>query len=347
MERRKYLILAVCSVLLSACSGNKGDKNTDIIKVEAMQCGDGTMTADARTYVGEVEAELATAVSFTGSGTVTRVFVNEGQRVRKGQLIAQLDPTQYKNALMSAQAMMTQAQDAYDRMKLLHNQHSISDMDWVEVQSKVQQARSSLQMAQKAVKDCSLTAPCSGVVGNKNMEAGMTALPAQPVCTILNINKVKVKISVPEKEIGSFSQAMLKDDGGVVISVAALGKTFYPHTIEKGVQADALSRTYDVKFCVSNPAGDLLPGMVADVRLGTGSTTGGQAGFYLPVRCVQQSAKGKYFVWVIKNGKSHRQEVTLGEVSGNSINIVSGLSKGDMVITSGYQKVSEGSSVKQ
>ena len=328
-----------------SCGGKKEESNTDVIRVETENVGSSQMDG-RRSYVGEVEAETSTVVSFTGMGTVLRMYVNEGQHVTKGQLIAQMDPTQNKNALMAAEAMLTQAQDAYDRMKVLHDQHSISDMDWMEMQSKLQQAKSSYQMAKKSVTDCNLKAPCSGVVGNKMIEAGMTAMPAQPVCNILNVNRVKVKVSVPEKEVGSFTSSML---GSVSITVAALGgRTYTAQKIEKGVQADALSRTYDVRFTVANPDAELLPGMVAEVSCGSvkSGLTIGKSVATLPIRCVQQGADGRHFVWTVKNGKAHRQDVVTGDTDGNRIAVTSGVSEGDKVITAGYQKVSEGSRVK-
>ena len=91
--------------------------------------------------------------------------------------------------------------------------------------------------------DCRIYAPVSGVVGKKLMNAGETALPSQPVCTILDLSTVKVKASIPEKEIGSFSATTPTD-----IYVAALDAHFTGGTAEKGVEADPVSRTYEVRI---------------------------------------------------------------------------------------------------
>jgi len=343
MTLRARFGVLIAGMLIMSCGGKKAEKNTDVIVVESEEVA-GTNDFAGRSYVGEVEAEASTAVSFNGSGMVLKVYVEEGQRVSKGQVLAQIDATQSKNALNATEAMLAQAQDAYNRMKVLHEQNSVSEMDWVEVQSKLQQAKSSVEISKKNVADCILKAPCSGVVGNKQIEPGVVTLPAMPICNILYINKVKVRISVPEKEIGSFAPSML---GGVGITVGALdGKAYYPHKIEKGVQADALSRTYNVWFVVNNPDGKLLPGMVADVRVAGNGNNASADVISVPVRSVQQGADGKHFVWCMLNGKAHRQGVTLGSASGNRIEITSGLKKGDRIITAGYQKVSEGTMVK-
>lgn len=323
--------------------------------------------------VGEVEAESSTAVSFTGSGTVLRVLVDEGQRVSKGQLIAEMDATQARNALANCEAQMRQANDALARMKQLHDQNSLADMKWVETQSQVAQAQAQLDMAKKAVADCRVYAPVSGVVGKKMMNAGETALPSQPVCTILNINNVKVKVSVPEKEIAQFSATTPTE-----IRVEALGETFAGGKIEKGVQADPVSRTYDLRIRVENPGERLLAGMVCEVKVKTlsptlphngegdhaecsslankpdglpimGEMSEGQRGsaVSVPITAVQRSADGNMFVWKAEDGKAHRAKVTLGEASGNRMEVVSGLKKGEKVIVEGYQKLSEGTEYEE
>lgn len=342
----KHLNLCLASFLilaLMACGRQSQEQKTETLKVETETVGE-TTTNINKNYVGEVEAESATIASFTGMGTVVRMNVSEGQAVRAGQVIAQMDDTQNRNALAAAQSMLNQAQDAYDRMKKLHDNQSLSDIDWVNVQSKLQQAQSGLDMAKKSLEDCTLKAPCSGIVGKKLMEVGQTALPAQPICEILNINRVKVKVSIPEQEISKVTPACTQGEG-VKISVAALGgETFYSHSFTKGVQGDALTHTYDVLFNLDNPGNALLPGMVAQVELPAMNEMN-ESSITLPIRSIQQSADGKHFVWLNQDGKAHRVNVTLGSTVGNRIEVINGIQQGDKVIVAGYQKVSEGSLV--
>ena len=92
---------------------------------------------DAQTYVGIVEEREGTAVSFTAMGVVKRVLVNEGQAVGRGQLIAEMDDTQARNLLSGSEAAMNQANDALERYKMLHDNGSLPEVQWVEIQSKV------------------------------------------------------------------------------------------------------------------------------------------------------------------------------------------------------------------
>jgi len=335
----KLLPLAFVAILVTSC-GNSDSK----MEVEALLVGieEAHLSSDynQKPYVGTVEEQESTTAAFVGTGTIQSVNVEEGQHVSKGQVIAVMDPTQCKNTLAATKASLDQALDAHKRMKQLYDANSLPEIKWIEIESQVQQAKSSYDMAKKALEDCVLRAPASGVIGTKYMRTGEIALTSQPVVTILNINKVKVKVSVPESEISSIGAST-----PTTISVAALGETFQGGRIEKGVSADALTHTYDIRISVNNPQGKLLPGMVANVKLSESDAAQSSA-ITLPVRSVQQDSKGRKFVWVVDNGVSHRKNVTLGETSGNRIVITSGVNEGDKVITSGYQKVSEGSKVK-
>lgn len=329
------LMLAVC---MGSCSTKKADKEIEALAVATEKICNETFS-NGTGYVGTVEEETSVAVSFTGIGTVNRVYVNEGEKVKKGCLLAEMDMTQARNALATAQATHKQATDALERMRQLHENKSLADMKWVEVQTRVEQAEAMLQAAEKALADCRIYAPVDGVIGRKMLNAGETALPSQPVVTIMNINNLKVKVSVPEREI-----ANIRDTTSSIVTIEALGnRSIEGGKIEKGVKADALTHTYDIRINIRNSEGNILPGMVANVEIRNG---GVQQGMFLPIRSVQQASDGKLFVWTVVEGKARRCNVTVGKTIGNRIEVLSGLTAGDSVITEGYQKVSEGSPVR-
>ena len=287
-----------------------------------------------------MEEREATAVSFTGMGVVKRMLVNEGQAVAKGQLIAEMDDTQARNVLSGAEAQMTQANDALDRYKMLHDNGSLPEVQWVEIQSKVAQAKSQLEVAKKTLADCRLVAPVSGIVGKKLIGAGETALPSQAVVNILEISTVKVKVAVPEAEIGGIHASTPTS-----IKVEAISGSYQGGKIKKGVQADALTHTYDIRINVANGDRKLLPGMVASVRfISEGSQAIGSK--MIPVTAVQKKSDGSLFVWTVgKDSTAHRTIVTIGQTQGNYVSVIDGLNIGDRIATEGYQKLSEGTKV--
>ena len=334
-------LLALGLAVGSCSGGNKTqEKAPTRVKTEVVKS---TISGGEQTYVGIVEANETTAVSFTGMGVVRRMLVNEGQTVGRGQLIADMDDTSARNMLAIAESGMAQANDALQRYGMLHENGSLPEVKWVEIQTKVQQAESQLSIAKKNLADCQLIAPVSGVIGRKMVGAGETAMPSQTVVTILDINTVKVKVSIPEKEMNAIGT-----NTSSTISVTAADKQVNGGRIEKGAQADALTHTYEIRIEVPNPDKKLLPGMVANVTFGQNGNdaTTTQNTISIPVTCVQKNAGGQLFVWTIDGEKkAHRTNVTIGQTSGNRVAITSGINEGQQVVVEGYQKLSEGTKV--
>ncbi len=338
---KKNVLMLMLVLLAISCSDKKGQKAKAPTRVST-EVVSAAIDGTGQSYVGIVEEQEATAVSFTGMGVVKRMLVSEGQAVSKGQLLAEMDDTQARNILQGAEAQMAQADDALQRYSMLHDNGSLTEAQWVEILSKVAQAKSQLEVARKNLADCRLVAPVSGIIGRKLIGAGETALPSQAVVSILDISSVKVRVSIPEAEIGSISSHTPS-----VIQVEAISSTFDGGTIEKGVQADALTHTYDVRIKVANSGRRLLPGMVASVTLATQATKEGKAGTCtVPITSVQRKADGTLFVWTVdKDNTAHRSPVSIGSTTGNRIYVTTGLTSQQRIITNGYQKLSEGTKV--
>ncbi len=342
MEKRTMMGILIVCLLLSSCNNSQKEKTTEnAVRVQTETVKTDENISD-REYVGVVEEKSATSVSFGSSGTLTRVCVSAGQRVHKGQLIAELDKTQAQNMLSAAQAMMMQAKDAEERMRQLHDNNSLPDMKWVETKSNVQQAKAQLDMARKSMADCCLYAPVSGIIGKDVSSVGETALPAMPIAKILDISSVKVKVSIPEKEIVGISA-----NTKTRITLEALGDlAFDGGVVEKCVEANGITHTYDIKVNVGNPQAQLLPGMVCKVKILPDDISNEYDRIAVPITAVQKNAQNKHFVWKVQNGHATRQIVSVGKAYGNRITILDGIKEGDVIVVKGYQKLNEGSLIK-
>ena len=175
------------------------------------------------------------------------VKVDLGSRVRQGQLLATLDEVSMQNTYQAAKAALKQAEDAYQRMKELHEKGSLAEMKWVEVQSKLQQAQSMEAVARKNLTDCQLYAPFSGVIAEKSLEVGQNVMPGVQVLKLVSDDRLKVRISVPETEIARVARGQK-----AVIEAPVLNGTKAEGVVtEKGVQANPLSRSYEVNVSIS------------------------------------------------------------------------------------------------
>lgn len=328
--------LSLALFSLTGCqNAEKQEANVPPIKVETLSVRS-TSTTNSGQYSGTIEEENGTALSFSVAGTVRKVYIHLGQRVRAGQLIATLDPVSLRSSYNAAHATFVQAEDAYRRMKELHDKGSLTDIKWVEAQSQLEQARSMEQIASKSLSDSKLYAPFSGMIAEKNVEVGQNVAPGVPVAKLVTTNLLNVKITVPETEISSIAIGQASD-----ITVSALGgKTYTGKVIEKGVLADPLSRSYEVKIRINNPDSELMPGMVVEASL---MAPGTESACVLPAHVVQIDNQNRFFVWIDRKGKAERRFITCGDYTDSGVTVTSGLRPGDLVITKGQNKVCDGS----
>ena len=341
MKTKHLTIVLPCLCVLAGCQDRKSQvEPLSPVPVKVTRMAENNGTAMEKHYSGTVEEESGTPLSFATAGTVKDLHFHLGQQVKKGQLLGTLDPTAMQNAYNAARATLEQAKDAFRRMEELHKKGSLPDIKWVEVQSKLEQAVSMEQIASKNLKDCKLYAPYSGVIAQKEVETGQNVMPGMPIAQLVTTSSLRIKTAVPETEISSIEVGQ-----EAAVKVSALGgRTFKATVVEKGVVANPLSRSYDVKLKVDDSRTGLLPGMVADVdiRLSEG---GKAAHCVIPANIVQLDEKNTTFVWTVKNGKAHKQEISCGEYQADGVTVLYGLSPQDSVIIEGQQKVSEGTEV--
>lgn len=338
MKLAAYTGIFLSALIWISCSGKK-DENQAIraVPVKVVKVSESSYM-NSRNYVGTVEAVSSSSLSFEVMGNVNKVFVTEGENVQKGKLLATLDKATLQNSYNASLASLKEAQDAYNRMKSLYDNGSLPEMKWVEVQSKLQQAVSMEQISRKGLKDAGLYAPFSGVISSKSIEPGMNVMPGIEVMQLADISTVNIKIAVPEKEISHVNKGQQAE-----VMVGALGDKLFTGVVsEKGIAANPLAHTYEVKIKLNNTSHELMPGMVCKVGVHSHET---EAGIVLPNHTVQLQPDGKKFVWVVKDNAASQRMVNTGDLTAEGVIITAGLQPGDEVIVSGNQKVSEGTKI--
>lgn len=338
MKVKRLFQITLLAALVASCGHKEQEKSARPVEVEAMTVG-GTSAGAAGEYVGTVTERTATVLSFEVAGNVSSLRVDEGDHVKRGQLLGTVTPNTLQDAHYATTVALKQARDAYNRMKPLHKEGVISDMKWVDVESKLRQAEAAERIAKEQLGHTGLYAPAAGVISARSVEPGMNVIPGQQVFKLVDISSVDIKISVPENEIAGISKGA---KAGIV--VGAIGNAAYTATVtEKGVSANPLSHTYDVKLTLSNPGGRLMPGMVCKVSLASGAVS---EQVIVPLNTIELDTDNTRFVWTVENGRAARRVITVGNFAGNGVEVVSGLKPGDRVITVGAQKVSQGMKVE-
>lgn len=325
--------LCFLALLIVTGCGKQQEVQQQPMKVKVMKVHP-VSVANAQEYSGTIEESSGSTLSFPVAGTVRQIKVEAGQRVSKGELIAALDEATLQSSNDAAVATLEQTEDAWRRMKQLHDNGSLPEMQWVEVQSKLKQAQSVKRISEKNLADAKLYAPFSGIISMKSAEVGQNVAPGSPIVRLVTVSQVKVHIAVPENEISRVAIGQ-----AVHVTVAALGeRTFSGRIAEKGIVANALSRSYEVKALIDNPDEDLMPGMICTLSLNQEKET---AAIVLPARIVQTDETNHSFVWINDRGKARKRIISTGWFGENGIQAVSGLENGDEIIVEGQQKVSE------
>ena len=344
--KKNFFLFAIISLFLAGCDSadpqqlrerfTGGNTEERVIPVGIIRI-DTTDDIVSNTYPGCLEEGQSVDLAFKYGGLLEQVYVKEGSLVSKGQQLARVSSPTMENTLRSAQATLEQAQDAYERLKKVHDNGSLPEIKWKEMEANLEKAQAAYDLANAMMTDNILTAPISGTIVAINAEIGENVPPLKPVIGLINTEKLTVKISVPEDEI---AKVQVGDPAEIVIP--ALGnKNYHGWVAEKSMTASLLTHSYPVKVLVEQPDKELVPGMIGKVMLKADISTG----IIIPANAILINHDGK-FVWVEENGRATRRFIQIAGYSGTGVVVSEGLQSGDNIIVEGYQKVSEGMKVK-
>jgi len=289
-------------------------------------------------------------------GKVAKIYVKEGDRVEKGQLLAKLDTRaaelqleQAKAGLAVAQANFNSASKDWERIQELHEKGTVSPQQYEKVQlayeaakAQLQQAKSALNLARHQLEVSAMRAPFSGVITGKNINEGEYINPAMSgmgpggssVLTLMDLSKVKVRVNIPERDIGKIhvgQEAHITAD-------PYPGRVFIGRVSSINPAADRMSRTFKVEITVPNGGLELRAGMYARVKIITAESKNVPV---IPVDGVI-SQGGENYVYVVENGRAFKRPVQLGLREGSYVEVIDGLREGEKIITTGKEMVKDG-----
>lgn len=339
MKRKCIYVFTLLSLI--GCTSKETVKNERVVPIKVQTINEENNFQENK-FIGTVEESATISLSFPITGNLQKLTAQEGKSVRQGDVLATINPTTYQNAYSAEQSSLLQAQDAYKRMKGLYDKGSLAEIKFVDIQTKLKQAEAMEQMAKKNLDDCVLYAPASGFISECSVKPGQNVIPGMSIIKLVQTDYVYVKISVPEKEVLS-----IRTGQKLSFTVNALNnKEFSASVDNKGIVANPLSHSYDVKLKIANPLQELLPGMVCQVTKNN-QTKDNNSIILIPQQAIEIKCGVGHFVWVVQDGKAHIIEVKIGQLTNNGVTITDGLKPGDKVIIEGQNKVSEGTKIKE
>lgn len=341
---RKVLFIAALLTAAGFLSGCKHKNEQPTVapaaRVGVIVVGD-TLVSASQTFPATVASASSTTVSFSVAGTIEQLYVEEGDKVSEGRLLGKIKNGDYVNANNITQAELAEAEDAYQRLKKLHDANALPEIKWVEIGEKVKQARNAAEISARALKETSLYSPMSGVISRKFADRGQNVAPVEPIFEIVTTDALTADISVPESEVDIFNVGQSVE---VNFNIDGVG-TVPGKVIRKAVVADPLTRSYKVEIAIPSGAGKILPGMVANVMSSPSAKVSENMAVELPSQAVVLTNDNRHAVWVVSEGRVSQRFVEVDEMTASGITVTLGLHKGDTVVVEGMQKIGSGSIV--
>jgi membrane fusion protein (multidrug efflux system) len=308
--------------------GAMGPMPVDAVEVEAR---DLVVTVDA---VGTLAANESADIRAEIAGVVKAVNFSEGQPVKKGESLVNIDDSLIRTELMKAEATYNVRKETFARSDKLKTSGYVSKQDWEQSNASLQEARADIDSARIRLEKAKVPAPFDGVAGLRSFSAGDYVQVGQVLTTLDAADPVKISFSVPEKNAGDVQVGQK-----ISFSVDAWSKkSFAGEVYAISPRVDQSTRNIDIKATAPNPDGALRTGMFARVNIVSSVRA---AALIVPEQAVIPKGDDS-FVFVVRDGKAILQKVSVGLRQTGIVEITSGLAAGEQVVAAGIMKLQDG-----
>ncbi len=356
MRKPAWLVLSLAAAFVVACNGGNGKppaRLPPLVSVARVEARD--VPVEIRAPVDLRPLEQADAGSKT-LGYLDAVLVDRGDRVKRGQLLALVRPSDLPDQLAAARSGMAQAKSSaslartnYERAKALAPQAVVSQQELQQAENQLTGAEAAQQAAESQISaiavrlgETRITSPLAGVVTQRRLDPGALVGPpgGGAILTVARVDVLRVFVTVNERELAG---VRVGKDAHVELD-ALPGRRFSGHVVRLAPTLDPATRTLEAEVQLDNRNGELAPGMY-----GRGAIVV-EVHPHVPVAPVGAVvlSSGKAFAFVVEPGGDvvHRRQVTLGVDGGDWFEIKSGLAAGDELVVAGSELLAEGMKIR-
>jgi len=307
-------------------------------------------------YTGTIEARQKINIMPDVGGKIARIYVNEGDRVAKGQLLAEMDTEAIVLQLKQAEAAQAVAEASYanaktnlERMDRLSKEKAVSDQQHEQVKlafdaavAQLAQAQAAVNLARHALNVSIMKAPYAGVIASKNAEEGDVINPmmgsmsaTSGVITLVDFSRVKIAVQVSGTDI----QRIQKGQTALLESPTQPGQTF-PGTVSVvNLAADPQTKKFGIEVAVDNPGLTLRPGTFGRIIIEVHSHDNA---LVIP----QKSVLDNTYVFVAQDGRAVKRDIVLGLQNTTLVEVTSGVAEGDLIIMEGNFGLEDGATIE-
>jgi len=349
----RILLISAAALMVAACGKPEtvADATRPVVLSQVV-AGSGGETS---VFAGEVKPRYESDLAFRIGGKIVERFVDAGAHVRKGQVLARLDPADVGLQAEAARAQVAAAQNEYDFAKAEYGRYqTLLEQKFISASAldakrnamntnaaKLEQAKANLSVTRNQAAYATLVAPEDGVITAVTAESGQVVAAAQVVMRHARETEREVAIAVPEARISELGRASRI----AVVLVAEPDKPYRAEVREISPVVDPATRTFAVRMKVADPAPALQWGMSANVVV---AAAGATSASLLPATSVYHTVDGRPAVWVFDPaaGKVGLRPVVIVQYREDGVVIASGLSAGEWVVATGANKLHEGQPVR-
>ncbi len=294
---------------------------------------------------GNVETKQNIVLYPEYSGVLTKVYVKEGQHVRKGQLLASIDDGGLGQQLAQVQVQAGLAKTTYERQKRLWDQKIGSEIQFLQAKSNYESTEKAVAQMRNQLAKTSVRAPFSGVIDDVISEQGSVVTPGQSkLIRIVNLKNMYIEAEVPESYVASVTKG--KD---VEIYFPILNKIISTKIRQVSNYINPNNRSFKIEVPVPENGGSIKPNLTAKLRIN--DYTNDKA-ILIPQSVISENAEGEQYAYITteindsSKAKAIRAIIKTGKIQGDYVEVISGVKNGDQVILEGARSVSDGQSVE-
>lgn len=292
---------------------------------------------------GNVETTQNVIIYPEYQGTLSRVFVTEGDRVSKGQILARIDDGGLSSQLGQLQAQAALAKTTYERQQRLWNQNIGSEIQYLQTKTSYESAEKAVNQMKSQLAKTAVRAPFSGVIDDVITEQGTVVAAGQQLFRIINLKDMHIKADVPERFIKNVTKGK-----EVTVAFPILGETITTTVKQTGNYINPNNRTFTIEVDVPNTNGTIKPNLSAKLKINDYTS---ENAILIPLHVISEDGEGLQYVYTTSTATNNeinakRKFITTGKTQGDLIEILDGLTLGDQIIVEGARSVKEGQAVK-
>jgi len=279
------------------------------------------------------------------SGVLTNVYVKEGQKVRKGEVLARIDDGGLSQQLAQLKIQSELAKTTFERQQRLWDQKIGSEMQYLQAKSNYESQDQAIAQLEQQVAKTIVRAPFSGTIDDVLTEQGSVVMPGQSeLMRIVNLDNMYIVTDVPEKYISQITR-----DKKVEVEFPILGKKIDSKVRQVGYFINPNNRTFKVEISIPNKERSIKPNLTAKLKINDYTN---ENALLIPQGIISENASGEQYIYVIKDKVGNDEAVAektvieTGLTQGDLIEVTSGLEKGDEIVMEGARSVNDGQKVK-